>query len=108
VVTNAYGCSDTASIDFAPVGIEEIATQQWNIYPNPNDGTFTIDFASTINETIDLRIVNAIGEMVDQRSLNVHPGSQQFNMEKGRIQSGVYYVMIISGNGSSTKKLVVK
>ena len=80
----------------------------WNIYPNPNDGNFTINFVSTVDESIELRIVNAIGEIVEQRSLRVHAGSQQFTMDKGRITAGVYHVVIMTNKGVGTKKLVVR
>ncbi len=108
VVTNEYGCSDTASTDFVPTGIDEIELHNWNIFPNPNDGSYTLNFASTTNETIEMSLYSAFGDLVDLRTMNVHPGSQSFFISNQNLVAGVYYVMILSEKAQVTKKLVVK
>ena len=108
VVTNEYGCSDTASTDFVPTGIDEFELHNWNIFPNPNDGSYTLNFASTTNETIEMSLYSAFGDLVDLRTLNVHPGSQSFFISNQNLVAGVYYVMILSEKARVTKKLVVK
>jgi hypothetical protein len=108
VVSNGYGCKDSVVVDFGYIGVEELVSQMWSIYPNPNDGNFMIDFASSTDETIDLRIINAVGEVVEQRTVRVHAGTQQIKMEKGRITAGVYHVVLVTSKGIGTKKLVVR
>jgi hypothetical protein len=108
VVTNSFGCSDTASIDFAPIGVEEFKGQDWNVYPNPNDGVFTIDFASTSNERVEMRIYSTLGELIEMRTLHVHPGSLSFVIDPPKMVSGVYSILIISESGRASKTLIVR
>ena len=108
VVTNEFGCSDTASIDFVGIGIDEFEMQNWNIFPNPNDGSYTLDFSSTTNETIKMSLYTAFGDLVELRTMNVHPGSQSFFISNQNISPGVYYIEIATENARGIKKLVVK
>lgn len=109
VVTNQYGCSDTATTKFIPVGVDELEIQNWSIFPNPNDGSFTIRFDASTHDKMELRLFNTVGALVDLRKLDVKPGSQEFFVSNTNLGSGVYFVMIASENKESgMMKLVVK
>jgi PKD repeat protein len=108
VVTNQQGCADTTCAKFFPVGLDEYETQNWTIYPNPNDGSFTLSFDSSTSETIEIQIFNTLGALVDEHRLDVHPGAQQFLISNQNLVSGVYFIMVNSGNTSCMQKLVVK
>ena len=108
VVTNPQGCADTTCTKFFPVGLDEFEAQNWSIYPNPNDGSFTLSFDSSTSETIEIQIFNTLGALVDERRLDVQPGAQQFLISNQNLVSGVYFIMVNSGNTSGMQKLVVK
>jgi hypothetical protein len=90
------------------VGLDEFEAQNWSIYPNPNDGSFTLSFDSSTSETIEIQIFNTLGALVDERRLDVQPGAQQFLISNQNLVSGVYFIMVNSGNTSGMQKLVVK
>jgi PKD repeat protein len=108
VVTDPNGCSDTAMIDFFPLSLSEIEQQNWNIFPNPNDGSFTLRFDSSVQEKIEIQIFNTVGAQVDVFTLDVQPNSQEFLISNHLLVSGVYFVLVKSANTSGIKKLVVK
>jgi hypothetical protein len=108
VVTSPQGCVDTTCTKFFPVGLDEFEAQNWSIYPNPNDGSFTLSFDSSTSETIEIQIFNTLGALVDERRLDVQPGAQQFLISNQNLVSGVYFIMVNSGNTSGMQKLVVK
>ena len=80
VSRNAY-CSDTACIDHIPNGIDELSGNNWNIYPNPNNGSFTLSL-DIQNEAIEMKVVNALGEIVDRRNFETKTGKQNFFISK--------------------------
>jgi hypothetical protein len=69
------------------------------IYPNPSQGHFTIEAASSIT---DVKIYNAIGQLV--KSVPVSGlSTASFDLTT----DGVYFVKLMSGGRSATKKIVV-
>lgn len=65
-VTSADGCKTrSAPRQFTPTGLE-VATlaQQANIYPNPNNGAFTLQLDNIPSGTIHVTLTDAIGRIV--------------------------------------------
>ena len=71
-VWSENGC-DTASTDVIfvgyPTGIGELTQTILNIYPNPSNGKFTIDFNSN-NSIVKIEIFNMLGVKVYENELN--------------------------------------
>jgi len=96
-VKDANGCKDsicvvvktTAGID----GITDNATQIV-VYPNPNNGQFTIE--SSIGGASSVEIYNILGEKVFTRSLSTTKGTNTISVNQ---PNGVYLYRIISDNG---------
>jgi hypothetical protein len=64
-----------------------------NIYPNPNTGNFIINGKSTNKTTIDLQIVNAVGQKVYDGQIVVTKGefNEKINLE---LSNGIYVLKI--------------
>jgi hypothetical protein len=108
VVTNANGCKDTACIEHKPVGIEELSTSDWSIYPNPNEGAFALKLNSTKAETIELKVTNMVGEVVDLRWYETHSGENSFYIANQNFAAGVYFIQLKTEKGVGLKRMVVK
>lgn len=93
----------TALIEIdAIVGIKENSSTYSNLklYPNPNNGSFTID----IKTKSQIAITNTLGEVVFNQFLE--PGKQILNIQNKT--NGIYFVTVTDSNGlSATKKVVL-
>jgi hypothetical protein len=84
----------------SPLPTQELPkTGFFNIYPNPNDGTFVID--APVNT--DLTISNAIGQVIFQSKI---PNTTN-NINLENYAAGVYFVTLKIGEKSETKKMVI-
>ena len=85
-------CSDTTNCVSAVVnGIEEIESYNFNLYPNPNQGSFIVTY--NYPGHLQLRITNAIGQLVSIRELS-KPGEQ---LDVTNLAAGIYLVEILDG-----------
>ena len=58
-VTDEYGCADTACTQYQYVGVGELdEVENWDLYPNPNKGSFSIKVDAVKNETVQFRRLN--------------------------------------------------
>ncbi|WP_347839577.1 T9SS type A sorting domain-containing protein [uncultured Draconibacterium sp.] len=98
-----YECVDGESIG---VGIshENNLEHQFQIYPNPNNGTFNIEIATKlqINSNLKVAIYNMQGKLVHQQRIN----KQSLKMLD--LKSGLYFVKLMSDEFSVTKRLMIK
>jgi Secretion system C-terminal sorting domain/Concanavalin A-like lectin/glucanases superfamily len=101
VIVTQNGCSDTsACVSITNVSITKIAANnKISIYPNPNNGVFTIatDFNTEIN------IYDALGREVMKQNINA--GKTTIDLSKE--MTGVYYIKMKNAQSQMTKRIVV-
>ena len=71
------------------------------VYPNPSNGEFTVQSPS--EEDTDCRVVNSIGQIVEQFKLD----KQNNFMYQLKASEGVYYLINEGVSGRTTHKLIV-
>ncbi|PIE87616.1 MAG: hypothetical protein CSA01_00025 [Bacteroidetes bacterium] len=100
-----YGEVEDYSLNVvATSGMTEDLSDQVGLYPNPNNGTFTIKMAdSFFNNTGEIEVYNTIGQCVRRMSVN----TVQADVEL-KVTNGYYVVKITSGNNVAIKKLIVQ
>lgn len=78
-------------------GVENNATgnEKYSIYPNPNNGQFTLNYNLREGENGSFKIYNAIGQLVYHGNLKQNNGSHNFDLD---LSSGVYVWAVESGN----------
>lgn len=108
VVSNGVNCSDTACRDFTYTGIDGISDNSWNVYPNPNNGSFTLSIDMAASEAVELKVTNAMGQVVDRRSFEAHNGHQEFYINNSQFATGIYTVQLKTKKGTGLKRMVVK
>jgi hypothetical protein len=81
------------------VGIE----RQVKIFPNPNNGNFTIELINVENG--EMNVVDMLGSIVYRKKIT---GKGDNNIDLGRIANGLYVVKISDGKGLLTKKVLIK
>lgn len=91
-----------------PAGIAEIQNGvELTIYPNPNQGNFTVALASADRIAGQLAVVDQIGRTIHTEDIDV-TGSTRINMNLGNVAAGVYILMINSANGRMVRQFVVR
>jgi hypothetical protein len=79
--------------------------EYFNLYPNPNDGRFSINFANTLEvENYMVTIVDLIGETVYQQELSNDETIKQFDLS--HLKRGTYVLMISTNQILLTQKFI--
>jgi surface protein len=66
------------------------------LYPNPNNGSFTIQFEHPFVEDIQLTIYNPFWQLIETRTLET--GASQLEWSLGNIPSGTYWLRVEGTN----------
>jgi hypothetical protein len=105
VVTDANGCSDTSSVlNITSVDVKDILSNVGvKLYPNPNTGTFVIEF--TDSEPREIEITDAIGRVV-LSTIKIEKEKQISLDEKA---AGIYFLNIRqNGQAKSLKFTLIR
>jgi len=103
-----YKVTVTDALGYTISGEVTVTIRDWSvnesccapvIYPNPNNGTFTI----SVEAETDYQLFNSIGQRV--MSGKVH-GETEVNAE--HLNHGIYFLHISNGNASFVEKLVIE
>ena len=102
--TDQNGCKNTATVQVRVqtcVGIDEnVAGKSLSIYPNPNNGEFTIETESAIH----LVLVNELGQLIRNLELNEQ---NKFKADVKDLANGIYFISGENENYKVHQKIVV-
>jgi PKD repeat protein len=91
--------------------LEAIDEKSVLIYPNPNEGSFRLEFQWDGNEEVNASIINIVGESV-QINLNDQTSrgwnSIDIDTRELGLQPGIYFLNLSSGESSLTKRLIIE
>ena len=88
------------------LGTEAFGFENVALYPNPNNGKFTVQFDSGTNSKIGITIQDLRGRKIyEQTYSNSGLFSQEFELKEA--QAGVYLVSITNGDKKMVKRMVV-
>ena len=110
--TNALGC-DTAVIQTIEVTVctglgakTNIATL--NLFPNPNDGAFVLEFNANVNTTINITITDLAGKIVHTENIFSTRGNNLVNLNVNNLQKGFYLLKTNDGLGQTNKSFIIR
>ena len=104
VVVTENGCTDTSSCyAITDVNLAELRSSNLSIFPNPNNGTFLIEFPDHSFEGT-LQITSTIGTIVYHQKIK-NEKSLELNLN---LAKGVYLLRILSANHTSTHQLLIE
>lgn len=107
-VTDANGCTGTATASIGGVGIKNPAWLSYvSLYPNPTNGVLNIDLALPNKQDINLEVFNAIGQVMYNESLsNFVSGIETINLSDA--SEGVYFVKISDEKNTKVLRFIKK
>ena len=86
------GTDDPGSL----TGITESEDSQIKVYPNPNDGMFTVTWPTSVTSEESISIYNNIGQKVYHKAAPTHTNSLEVNISNW--PSGIYLLIYKSNN----------
>ena len=76
------------------------------IYPNPNNGQFTIGIKDNI-QNLDIKVLNSLGQTI-WTVQDAQLSNNLINIDLGQVKSGLYFVVIFDGQAEEVFKITVK
>ncbi|MNR40283.1 hypothetical protein D3C85_1585580 [compost metagenome] len=74
--------------------------------PNPNKGSFTIQFQSKSNEGVKVFVHDILGKKVYENTFESTSDFNQ-NIQLQNVSAGIYLVTVVDGDRRTVKKIVV-
>ncbi|GAB5417272.1 MAG: hypothetical protein Crog4KO_28540 [Crocinitomicaceae bacterium] len=79
-----------------------------SVYPNPNNGTFTIAFSQKNEVKTSIRVVDTQGKVVFKEKLGAFSGSYKKELDLKKHGAGVFVVTVQQGDETSSRKVIVE
>ncbi|MFI5195687.1 MAG: T9SS type A sorting domain-containing protein [Chitinophagales bacterium] len=104
--TNSCGTVDSIFvISLAAAGVNPIGNTNaaLNVYPNPNQGEFTLNLSSGITEDVVVTVTNIVGGKVKELTISTNKPTD-IKLDQ---PSGLYFLSAITANGRYTAKITI-
>lgn len=108
-VTSFDGCvynSDTIFVDFTSIEDVLLSDKQVNVYPNPNNGQFTLELHLSTGQEAEYELLDMIGNQVTTRT-KVAGGEVVEQLDISNVSPGIYLLNVQSGEHRVVKKIIV-
>ena len=111
-VSNSFGCSsifvDTINIFPVSVNLTENQPIDFNVFPNPNSGQFTIEINLLESQHLAINLLDVLGRNISTLiNATLSEGSHSFNNDL-QLSSGIYLIEIKNNENRQLRKLIVK
>ncbi len=90
------------------VGTNTLELQEMNLFPNPTDGSFRLNFRSAESLPTTISVVDINGKEVYRDELRTFNGNYSEEINISANGTGIYFVNILQGDKKYTEKVVVK
>ena len=93
-----------------PAGLLKVATPEtagFSIYPNPNNGTFNVEFNAEERGDVTIAVYDMRGRQIFKKQ-TLAPGGVFSDTISLNAESGVYLVNIGHGGKTTSKKIIIK
>ncbi|MBL7888863.1 MAG: PKD domain-containing protein [Bacteroidia bacterium] len=108
VTVNGCESSSSAVLPVTLTGVEEAANAMvFDVYPNPNDGNFNVQFNAIEKSNYRIEIYNTIGQKVYAEELNQFQGSYNKRLSVVEYGRGIYTINLVNVEHQTIKKMVV-
>jgi hypothetical protein len=111
-VTNSNGCSgsDAVNVTFDPcVDIAENEQEvQLEIYPNPNQGQFTVNIDGMLGQGATLQVLNLLGAQVYEYKQLAPEQAQTIRIELEQVPAGFYLLRLLHHDKMLIRKVVIQ
>jgi hypothetical protein len=93
----------------ATIGLEEtLIGQTMNLYPNPNNGNFRVEFQVEGLKNVELRVMSALGEILYISQPGNVSGTYREEIDLSDEASGVYILQVVSDDGAISRRVTIR
>jgi len=105
--TELQGLTDNcSSLPLAEQNNGGAAMGDINVFPNPTSGELNVNMTSLSGETVNIRVLNTMGQLIEQRRIDyVESATEQFDLSQQ--QSGMYILQLNVEGGETFVKRVM-
>lgn len=103
--TDVNGCSGSDGFSVtvnACVGINEVSTEEFNLFPNPSTGVINLNLPEA-GSTVE--VVDVLGNVIVAKNFT-NSGATQLDLSSQ--PNGVYFVRVTNGTSKEVKRLVIQ
>ena len=110
-ITDANGCSNSFRffVEY-PVSVSEAqvkSLEKLRLYPNPNNGTFTISLPTDIQDNLNIEILNSEGRIV-YRDVIPNNSTDSYYFNQPSLPPGLYLAHIFSTSYRNTATFILR
>lgn len=78
------------------------------LYPNPNSGSFTLDYVGKAKDRLAIEVYDVMGRLVSASAWDVNAGSNRKDLNLGSSAKGVYIVKVSGKSGNISIRTTVQ
>lgn len=94
----------SSSVGVNPLSSEDVIL---DLYPNPNNGVFTLTINGYDNSNLRLEVINVMGKIVSSEEITIT--NKHFQSEFGYdLANGIYFLKISNGNRMRSIRFIVE
>lgn len=90
------------------LGVENEAFENFSIFPNPNDGNFTISLKPKTNEPIEISLFDLLGREISTQIFNINSVTFYEKLQFNNLSKGVYLLKISQNKIATSKQLIIQ
>lgn len=79
---------------------------EFSVFPNPGTGVYNVNINSGVASDMNLEVYSVEGKKVYSQAGTAHSGKNTVSLNVSHLANGIYYLRIVTGEGSTTTKLV--
>jgi PKD repeat protein len=106
---------DTHSVTFEDyitvnicTSIEEKNIEKIFVYPNPNNGIFTVKLMEDLGENVTIKVLNSMCSVVFEReNIDVNAGFTA-DLDLSNLNKGLYFLVIESYQGNTVQRIIIR
>lgn len=109
-VVGNFGILNSASINICgqtyTLDTPDFENIDFVLYPNPNKGSFTVQFESKSNDGVKIFVHDILGKKVYENTFESTSDFNQ-NIQLQNVSAGIYLVTVVDGDRRTVKKILV-
>lgn len=106
------GCGDQVNEKavkvISTIGIGEEADYDVAVYPNPNEGRFSLQLRANKDREVDIRVISPLNQMVYRADDVDVDDSYKTTIDLGNASGGMYYLVIEGKSGRKIEKIIIR